>query len=601
LNRGYGFWVKKIAVALLGVLLVGTVACTSGAAPGEAAADGRCDYSGVDQSAARVWNEVALDAIRRDFPAPTVHARNLYHLSALNWDLWSTWDESGTALFPLPDAVPERASSDIQGARQESISFAAHRLLAHRYQQAVGATDTLADLDRTLAEFCTLPALGESIATSSPAGYGIQVADALIAATRNDGSRETSNYDDFSYSSVNPPLVVDSDTIAMVDPARWQPLSLSSSVSQNGIALPAGVQSFIGPSWGFVTPFALTPADNGVPIDPGAPPTLETDPDLWFEGIVETITLSSQLAVGQAQMNVAPDGINPESGEPYAEQMVDRADYLRAIAEFWADGPDSETPPGHWNTIANEVGDLVEAGPSGLPATFEDRLEWDVKLHLAVNGATHDAAIAGWGTKAFYDYVRPISMVRWASSLGQSSDASLDSYNPAGLRLIDGLTRLNETGEVEVRAWLGPPNDPIAEPVGSAWDQESVVRGVGWIAGTEWTPYQRPDFVSPAFAAYVSGHSIFSSAAAEVLTQFTGSPYFPGGLFTHQVQAESFKHEPGPSAPFELRWDTFGSAADEAAFSRRAGGIHVPADDLAGREMGVEVGRLAWEKAESLF
>ena len=29
---------------------------------------------------------------------------------------------------------------------------------------------------------------------------------------------------------------------------------------------------------------------------------------------------------------------------PYEPQMVPRGDYTRCLAEFWADGPDSETP-----------------------------------------------------------------------------------------------------------------------------------------------------------------------------------------------------------------------------------------------------------------
>ena len=42
--------------------------------------------------------------------------------------------------------------------------------------------------------------------------------------------------------------------------------------------------------------------------------------------------------------------MNPSTGQPYESQMVLRGDYTRVLAEFWADGPDSETPPGHWFT-----------------------------------------------------------------------------------------------------------------------------------------------------------------------------------------------------------------------------------------------------------
>lgn len=61
-------------------------------------------------------------------------------------------------------------------------------------------------------------------------------------------------------------------------------------------------------------------------------------------------------------------------------------------------------------------------------------------------------------------------------------------------------------------------------------------------------------------------HSAFSRAAAEVLTGFTGTEFFPGGL-------------------------------GESTISRLYGGIHVRADDLAGRIMGATCGRDAWELA----
>ena len=49
--------------------------------------------------------------------------------------------------------------------------------------------------------------------------------------------------------------------------------------------------------------------------------------------------------------------VNPHTGQPYTPQLVKRADYARVLAEFWADGPDSETPPGHWFTLLNYVSD----------------------------------------------------------------------------------------------------------------------------------------------------------------------------------------------------------------------------------------------------
>src|SRR6185369_17865188 len=57
---------------------------------------------------------------------------------------------------------------------------------------------------------------------------------------------------------------------------------------------------------------------------------------------------------------------NPITGLAYAAQPVNLADFERVAAEFWADGPRSETPPGHWNVIANDASDAILAGPGLL-------------------------------------------------------------------------------------------------------------------------------------------------------------------------------------------------------------------------------------------
>lgn len=49
--------------------------------------------------------------------------------------------------------------------------------------------------------------------------------------------------------------------------------------------------------------------------------------------------------------------LNPVTGQPYAPNLIKRVDFARVLAEYWADGPNSETPPGHWNSIANQESD----------------------------------------------------------------------------------------------------------------------------------------------------------------------------------------------------------------------------------------------------
>jgi len=277
------------------------------------------------------------------------------------------------------------------------------------------------------------------------------------------------------------------------------------------------------------------------------------------------------------------------------------------LAEWWADGPTSETPPGHWNVIANMVSDTpgFEHRFGGQGPEL-DRLEWDVKMYLAVNGAVHDAAIAAWGAKRYYETARPISLIRYMGGRGQSSDASLPSYDPQGLPLVPGLVELitpessapgqrhadlhDHVGEIAVHTWRGNPADP-----------KSQTSGVGWILAANWVPYQRPTFVTPAFPGYVSGHSSFSRAAAEVLAQLTGSEYFPGGLGVWPIKADSLIHELGPARPLELQWATYYDAADQAGISRVYGGIHPPVDDFAGRRIGAACGQDAWTLAVRYF
>jgi hypothetical protein len=82
--------------------------------------------------------------------------------------------------------------------------------------------------------------------------------------------------------------------------------------------------------------------------------------------------------------------VNPGTGQPYAPQVVRRGDFARVLAEFWADGPTSETPSGHWNVIANTVSDDPRlAHRLGGVGPAVDRLEWDVKLYLAPPSALH--------------------------------------------------------------------------------------------------------------------------------------------------------------------------------------------------------------------
>ena len=581
----------------------------------------RADLGG--RSVARVWDEALLELIRQVVPAPTVHARNLFHTSVAMWDAWAAYDETADGYLVTEKADADDAD-DVTAAREAAISYAAYRLLLWRYGTVSDLPVTGEQLDAVMASLCYRTDYSTT-GGETPAALGNRIAAAVIEFGSDDGALENERYVDSSYVPVNDPLLVTAPGTEMRDPNRWQPLALEEQRSQNDLPIPGSVQNIIGPHWGHVTSFALPPSEDGVPIDPGPPPLLgdpESD-EAFKQAAVEVLEYGSQIDPSDGvEIDIGPgslgdsslgtndgDGhdVNPSTGEPYAPNVVLRANYGRTLAEFWADGPRSETPPGHWNVIANEVTDTPgferRLGGAGDEV---DALEWDVKLYFALNGAVHDAAVAAWGVKGYYDSVRPISMIRYMGGKGQSSDPDGTSYDPEGLPLVDGLIEVitadssapgerhehlaDHVGEISVRAWRGFPADP-----------ETDFSGVGWIRAVEWVPYQRSTFVTPAFPGYVSGHSTFSRAAAELMTAITGDAYFPGGLSEFTLPSGELLHEEGPTEDTTLQWATYFDAADQAGVSRIYMGIHISADDFDGRQIGAECGQEAWAMAQRHF
>jgi hypothetical protein len=614
-------WRGLLAVGVVAGVMLATVAGIAALRPWQPAAPACPPIANPDWSIARRWDEALLNSIRRAIPNPPVHARNLFHLSVATWDAWAAYDDTAQGYV----VTEKHQAGDVAAARNEAMSYAAYRLLTSRYIAAVGGDVSLSEFADLMDSLC----YSLDVTTSegdTPAAVGNRIADAVLAAAAADGSNEYGGYAATDYAPVNAPMIVADPGTAMADPNRWQPLKIANLVSQNGIPVANGLQEALGPHWGHVTGFALPPGgDAGTPIDPGPPPLLgdpATDAALKAQ-VLEVIRLNSQLDPGDgATIDISPgakganplgtnDGtghaLNPATGEPYPPVVVAQGDYGRVMAEFWADGPSSETPPGHWNVIANSVSDALApdlrlggAGPE------LDRLEWDTKLYLALNGAVHDAAIAAWGLKGHYDSARPISLIRYMGGKGQSTDPAQPAYDPEGLPLEAGLVEVitsastapgerhaalkGHEGEIAVRAWQAYPENPKADTA-----------GVGWRLATEWVPYQMKTFVTPAFPGYVSGHSTFSRAAAEVVAAMTGSEFFPGGESGHTAKAGSLKFESGPTTDVPLKWATYFDAADEAGRSRLWGGIHIAADDLTGREIGSTVGIDAWNAARRYF
>lgn len=577
----------------------------------------------AESGVARVWNEQNLTAIRLDRPHPPVQARNLFAVSAAMYDAWAAYDTVAAGYI----YKHKHTAANLAAARDEAVSYAAYRILKERYALSLGAAKTLAVLDHQLVALGYNPA-NKSLDPSTPAGLGNAVAAAVSAWFMGDGARQQEGYTDVArdlggYVCVNQPMVTGLSGTNVTDVNRWQPLAIANALDQNGN--PTGpVQSFQGPQWLRVRTFQLAMDDPTRPrIDPGPPPSLGGPQDAQFRAeVVEIIRRSSELTADDGVvLDYSPgvfgnnrlglnDGtghpLNPATNAPYASNLIRRGDFARVLSEFWADGPKSETPPGHWNVFANEVSDhplfVKRVGGTG---PVLDALEWEVKLYFALNGAVHDAACAAWSIKRYYDGFRPITAIRYLGQLGQSTTPRAPSYHANGLPLIPGLIELVTpgtsrphqrhaglpAGAIALLTWSGQPADPV--------NQEG---GLKWILAADWLPYMNRSFVTPGFPGYVSGHSTFSRAAAELLTEITGSAFFPGGMATHQVEpATALKVERGPSQQVQLQWATYFDAADQAGLSRLWTGIHVSADDLAGRRAGAQCGQEAWALALTYF
>jgi hypothetical protein len=143
------------------------------------------------------------------------------------------------------------------------------------------------------------------------------------------------------------------------------------------------------PEWANIRPFALRDVNEFHPPDP---------PEL-----------------GSAQFIAAYSEVKDFG----AKQSAVRSPEQTQIAQFWADGDGTVTPPGHWNRIAAGV-----ALARRLPTVETAR------LFAMLNVALADAAIACWDCKFGFDFWRPVTAIRSADSLQNGSLAADPNWEP---------------------------------------------------------------------------------------------------------------------------------------------------------------------------
>ncbi len=434
------------------------------------------------------WDQVALQAIRVTRPGPPMTARALAIINTCMYDAWAAYDSKAVGTM-LGDKLRRPAAERTESNKAKAISFAAYRALVDLFPSRK------ADFDLAMQEKGFNP-LDVTLDTKTPTGIGNAACKAVLDMRHYDGSNQLGDlapgaYADYTgYQAVNTPNEI-------VDPNSWQPLIVGGHK-----------QPFLGAQWFNVKPFALKSADQFRPAKGPA-------------------QYGSKEYIEQAKIVMS--------------YQVGLTDAQKSIAEHWADGPNSEFPPGHWILIGIEVSERDNHS-----------LDDDAKMFFAIANAMHDAAIVAWEAKRATDYARPITAIHYLFA------------------------------DEMIMGWGGPG------------------RGNIQMLGSEWQTYQAADFNTPPFPEYFSGHSCFSAAGAAVLKAFTGSDVYGG---TYVVAAGSSRVEPGlvPANDITLSWPTFTDAADEAGISRRYGGIHFPQGDLDARIAGKKVGQLVWKKATQYF
>ena len=391
------------------------------------------------------------------------------------------------------DLRPARTTSTPPARRRSATPSTA--LIFQRFRRSPGVARIRRDINPLMGALGHDPRerLPRTTPRVRPPALGNHIAQCYLDFGFADGANEADDYGNTAYEPVNPALEPElPGNPDIVDLNRWQPLALETFIDQAGNpaqSQPGIPEPRVGPGRVLranrVRPGPLRPRRLhllGCTTTPGCRrPSTARSPTatsgdspcvaIWSshlspdDGVTIDISPASLGNVEEYPRNFEdyPDffdtlqggdpgagyDVNPVTGEPYAPQVVPRGDYTRVLAEFWADGPDSETPPGHWFTILNEVNEheLLERRFRGMGEPL-GHLEWDVKAYFALGGAMHDRRHHRLGHQGLVRLYPPhIAAIRAMTDRGQSSDSERASYHVDGIPLEDGYIELVKTGD----------------------------------------------------------------------------------------------------------------------------------------------------------
>ena len=235
-------------------------------------------------------------------------------------------------------------------------------------------------------------------------------------------------------------------------------------------------------------------------------------------------------------------------------------DEQKMIAEFWAGGPGTVTPPGMWLVFM----DIVIRSNS-------IKLANEIKNYTVLCSGLYESSICAWRLKRDKLQARPVQKLRQYL------------YN---------------------------------QTISQSWNKNNK--------GEFWLPYQELNFVTPPFPDFVSGHSTFSSSSAKLFCYLLGTDMInlqnpivnndilkylsPSLTNTENFTLNNFFIFPNtstveldiPKTAINLNWVCWTEIARSSGKSRIYGGIHIESSNQGGLYLGSMIGDQIWNLLKNI-
>src|SRR5580704_3621011 len=257
------------------------------------------------QTVVVLWNQAVLAAIRNARTSPPVAARAMAIVHTCMFDAWAAYDEVAVGTR-LGGSLRRPQSERTAANKEKAISFAAYRALDDLFPgQRATNMDPLMQLLGFNPE--------EAEDASTPSGIGHNACQAVLDFRHRDGANQLGDRHPGAYSDYTGFTPANTAEV-LIDPNRWQPLLV------NGTS-----QKWLLPHWAMVRPFGLTSGAQLRDVVLAQGPARYPSAGYWKQAL-DMVDLSAHLG-----------------------------DTEKVIAEYWADGASTVTPPGHWMVFAQHV------------------------------------------------------------------------------------------------------------------------------------------------------------------------------------------------------------------------------------------------------